>query len=113
MGLMVRYWKTRVMKVALRSHNIELPSADMHRWGGTQPPIFLTDVRVQVDSHLRVIQDGLEFLISMIEKQEQPISIFGFEVSYKLQSSILALLASAVISFLWRKYQVKLKEVFG
>jgi hypothetical protein len=113
MMLMVRYWKTRVMKVALRSHNIELPKDDMARRHAAQPPIFLTDVRVQVDSHLRVIQDGLEFLISMIEKQEQPISIFGLDVSYKLENSILALLASAVLSFLWQQFQDQLGQVFG
>jgi len=112
MVLTLRYWKTRVMKVALRSHNVELSRDELNSWRSPQPPIFLTDVRVQVDNHIRVIQDGLEFLISMIEKQEQPISMFGFEVSYKLHSSIMALVTSIVVSFVWRRYEVKLKQLF-
>lgn len=111
MVLTLRYWKTRVMRVALRSHNVELPRNELNSWRSPQPPIFLTDVRVQVDNHLRVIQDSLEFLISMIEKQEQPISMFGFEVSYKLHSSLLALMASVVVSFVWTRYELKLKEL--
>lgn len=111
MVLMLRYWKTRTMKVALRSHNVELPRSALTDWRNAPPPIFLTDFRVQVDNHLRVIQDGLEFLISMIERQEQPISMFGFEVSYKLHSSVMALVTSVVVSFVWKRYEAKLKEL--
>lgn len=105
---MIRDWKRRVQRVFVGSRNVELEVREVQ---DNEPPVFLSDVRVQLDNYLRGVMESLDHVIDWIEGREMPLSFFGLALDQALRTKLIAMFCGAVVGCLWNMFSGQIAEV--
>merc|ERR1712113_362848 len=95
---MVAGWKDMVKRVFMNSVNVELTHDEVVE--DQIPPVFLSDIRVQLDNHLRGLLENLDYLTEAIESRERPLSFLGVGMTATFRNRSLISAVAAIFGIM-------------